>query len=254
MRLDCYLVENKYYDTRTKAKQAIERGEIYVNGKKTEKCSLDVCGEVNIEIKSRIEYVSLGGYKLEKALDDFNLSVNGLTVADVGASTGGFTDCVLQRGAKKVFSVDLRDDLLHSRLKNDDRVVSVIKNAKALTERDFSNKIDLIVADLSFISIKQVMPVFYNLIDQGKRLLILIKPQFETGKRMRFKNGIIRDEKIHYEVCRSVFNQSIECGFSPIAITTAPISKDKNTEFLFLLKKDCEKGIADFDRFYKNIR
>ena len=128
MRLDEFLFKYKYYDSRTKAKQAIERKEVYVNGKLIDKSSffLDENTLIAIEKKSKVEFVSLGGYKLDKAIDDFSLEVEGLICADVGASTGGFTDCLLKRGAKKVFSIDLNDSLLHYSLKENKKVVSVI--------------------------------------------------------------------------------------------------------------------------------
>jgi 23S rRNA (cytidine1920-2'-O)/16S rRNA (cytidine1409-2'-O)-methyltransferase len=240
MRLDNYLTVNGYFDSRTKAKQAIERGEILVNGQIITKSSLEILSDVVIERKFKTEYVSLGGFKLEKALSDFSFCVENLVVADIGSSTGGFTDCLLQKGAKKVFSVDLRDDLLHSRLLADNRVSMLVKNAKDLNTNDFKEKLDLIVADLSFISISQVVDVFYNLLNDGSRAIILIKPQFETGKRQKFKNGIIRDKKIQKQVCENVYNLLISKKLFPQAITTAPVYQDKNIEYLILLQKNGE--------------
>lgn len=237
MRLDNYLVENGYFDSRTKAKQAIERGEILVEGKLIVKSSYEMKGVHDIKRVYESEYVSLGGFKLDKALSDFKFNVKDLVVADIGASTGGFTDCLIKNGARKVYAVDLRDDLLHDKLKNDSKVNLIVKNAKDLSTLDFNDKLDLIVADLSFISIVQVLNVFSNLIDNDKYIIILIKPQFETGHRTRFKNGIIRDKKIHKNVCENVYSEAIKCGLSPINLTTAPKNQDKNLEFLILLKK-----------------
>lgn len=237
MRLDNYLTESGYFETRTKAKQAIERGEIFINGKLVKKPSTDVNQEVKIDRITMSEYVSVGGFKLEKALNDFNLSVKDLIVADIGASTGGFTDCLLKNGANYIYPVDLRDDLLHEKLKKNPKVHIIVKNAKSLTKDDFDRPLDLIVADLSFISVVQVLKVFSDLIDSGKKLIILIKPQFETGQKRRFKNGIIRDKKIHQDVCKNIYTQSIAVGLCPQKITTAPLSNEKNTEFLILLEK-----------------
>lgn len=237
IRLDNFLITKGFFETRTKSKQAIERGEIFVNGKQILRPAYQILDEsVFIEYKCQSQFVSLGGFKIEKALKDFNLSVNNLVVADVGASTGGFTDCLLQNGAKKIFAIDLNDELLHEKLKNDDRVCLIVKNAKNLVKTDFSEQLDLIVADLSFISITQIIPVFANLLTKGKKLLILIKPQFEVGEKKRFSNGIIKDEKLHSQICEKVINFANEYGFTTLNITTAPLNKNKNTEFLVLFE------------------
>lgn len=240
MRLDNFLAQKGYFDSRTKAKQAIERNEIYINGKLTNKPSLDVDDNIIINRVVETEYVSLGGFKLQKALIDFNFCVKDLIVADIGASTGGFTDCLLKNGAKQVYPVDLRDDLLHEKIRKNHNVFPIIKNAKELNLSDFDKKLDLIVGDLSFISLTQVLPVFCNLIDDYNKLILLIKPQFETGQKRRFKNGIIRDKKVHKEVCEKIYHQAIAAGLAPKKITSAPLSNDKNTEFLILLEKGGE--------------
>lgn len=240
MRLDNYLVQINLFDSRTKAQQAINRGEIYLNNKRIQKSSFDVDINANVEVSWICEnsFVSLGGYKLQKALTDFNYNVKNLIVCDVGASTGGFTDCLLKNGASKVYAVDLNDQLLHEKLKQDDRVVSVIKNARELCVPDFSDELDLIVADLSFISISNVIDVFSKLLLSGKKLIVLIKPQFETGERKRFKNGIIRDKKLQVQICKDVYNLALVHGLSPINFTTAPIVDNKNVEFLMMFEKD----------------
>ena len=238
MRLDNYLVENKIFDSRTKAKQSIERGEVYIDGVAVTKPSLNVSGDLHdVKIVSEKSFVSLGGYKLDKALNDFDLDVKNLTALDVGASTGGFTDCLLQRGAKTVYAVDLNDDLLHQKLKEDNRVISIIKNARSLSVSDFNEKIDILVADLSFISATLVLETFANLLENGKKVVLLIKPQFETGERKKFKNGIIRDQKIRDSACEKVISFANEVGFIFEKITTAPIVEQKNLEYLVLLTK-----------------
>ena len=248
MRADEFLTINGFFDSRTKAKQAIERGEVFFNGKRVLKPSAETDGQAETEIKSAVCFVSLGGYKLAKALKDFQFDVNGLIVADVGASTGGFTDCLLQSGAEKVYAVDLNDGLLHKSLKGNNRVISVIKNAKALTREDVDGA-NLITADLSFISAKQVLSVFYDILPDDGNVILLIKPQFEIGERRRFKNGIIRDGKIIKNACKNVFDAAESAGFSAIKITTAPIFDDKNTEFLILLTKGKKNG-ATFNELF----
>ncbi len=239
MRLDNFLVEKKYFDSRTKAKQAIERGEIYINGKIIKKVAFEVCSDsVEVDLKQEDRYVSLGGYKLKKALKDFNFSVENLICADIGASTGGFTDCLLKNGAKKVFAVDLNNELLHQSLKDSDKVFPIIKNVKNLSKVDFNRDLDLVVADLSFISITQALPILSSLIDDGKYLIILIKPQFENDSKIRFKNGVIRDKKIQIDACKKVYSCAIENFLAPIVFTTAPICEDKNIEFLMCFIKN----------------
>ena len=241
MRLDTYLVQNKYFESRTKASQAIERGEVYLDGKVENKTSKSVDDSCNIKVVQEKSFVSLGGYKLDKALSEFNLSVKDKVVADIGASTGGFTDCLIQNGAKMVFAVDLNDDLLHERLKNDTKVRRIIKNAKELTLKDFSHKLDLITADLSFISATSVMNVLSSLISDCGKIILLIKPQFEIGAKIKFKNGIVRDKKYREEACRTIYDCALGVGLKPLKITRAPNSEEKNVEFLILLEKsDCE--------------
>jgi len=240
MRLDNYLVAKNIFDSRTKAQQAISRGEIFINNKAVLKSSFNVDSNADLKVEYRYleKFVSLGGYKLKKALEDFRFSVNGLTVADIGSSTGGFTDCLLKNGAKKVFAVDLNDNLLHESLKSNQNVVRIIKNAKELTFNDFNEPLDLIVADLSFISIQYVIDVFASLLNPGKKLIVLIKPQFETGQKKKFKNGIIKDKKIQMEICKNIYTLSIEKSLTPVAFTTAPVVEGKNLEFLMMFEKD----------------
>lgn len=255
MRLDEFLFKYKYYDSRTKAKQAIERKEVYVNGKLIDKSSffLDENALIAIEKKSKVEFVSLGGYKLDKAIDDFSLEVEDLICADVGASTGGFTDCLLKRGAKKVFSIDLNDSLLHYSLKENEKVVSVIKNAKDLSLKDFDMPINFLCADLSFISATLVLPVFYNLLPNEAYCVLLVKPQFESNVKKHVKNGVIRDEKTRVLALKKVFQCAIDNHFCAKGLTVAPLNKDKNVEYLLLLKKSNEESF-DFDKMYKNLK
>lgn len=251
MRIDEYLFTRGFFDSRTKAKQAIESGQVFSDGKRVDKCSKDVAEGFNplITIAETERFVSLGGYKLAKALKDFNFSVKNAVVADVGASTGGFTDCLIARGAAKVYAVDLNDGLLHDSLKNNDKVVRVIKNAKNLTRNDILDA-KIITADLSFISATQVLPVFYDLLPDDGKLILLIKPQFEIGEKRKFKNGIIKDARTVKSVCRKVFDAAKSVGFCPLDLTVAPLKEDKNVEFLIFLAKNSAKP-AEFDELYK---
>lgn len=245
MRLDNFLVEKGYFDSRTKAKQSIERGEIFINDKVIMRPAFIIDESINSKIERICEdsFVSLGGFKLKKALLDFNLDLSNMVAADIGASTGGFTDCLLKNGVRKVYSIDLNDQLLHSSLKVDSRVNPIIKNAKDLTPSDFNDDLDIIVADLSFISVTCVIEVFSKLLSDNKMLLILLKPQFETGGKRKFKNGIIRDKKIHHKAINSAVLCANSFGFSLNAFTTAPMHEDKNLEFLLLFVKNGNENI-----------
>ncbi len=249
MRLDSYLTEKKYFDTRTKAKQAILRGEIYINGEKILKPAFEIAPELDVTVKRvcKTEYVSNGGFKLEKALHDFNFSVKDFICADIGASTGGFTDCLLQNGVKRVYSVDLNDELLHKKLKVNPSVIQITANAKNLSKKSFIEKIQLIVADLSFISATNVLPVFENILDDGCFLILLIKPQFEIGEKRKFKNGIINDVKARKTACLKVIEAAIRHNLFPSGITTAPVNDGKNIEYLILCQKNVKSDFNIFD-------
>jgi 23S rRNA (cytidine1920-2'-O)/16S rRNA (cytidine1409-2'-O)-methyltransferase len=244
MRLDLFLEKNNFFDSRTKAKQAIERGEILVNGRVIDKSSYQINDDkVNIQYVYNSKYVSLGGYKLEKALNDFEYNPKDLIAVDIGASTGGFTDCLLKNGVKKVYAVDLNDDLLHKSLKENDKVIEVIKNAKFINVEDFNEPIDLVVADLSFISSTIILPIISNIIDDEKDVILLIKPQFENDEKIKFKNGIIRDKKYQKQACLKVLDCAKSNNLTPIKFTTAPINRDKNVEYLILLRKNAKYNL-----------
>ena len=240
MRLDNYLVEINYFDSRTKAKQSIERGEIFIEGKIVSKPSyyIDNNTQPKIERVFIDSFVSLGGFKLNKAINELGISVNNKICIDIGASTGGFTDCLLQHGAKKVYAVDLNDSLLHPSLKNNERVTPIIKNVKNLKKADFDDKIDLIVADLSFISITQAIPIISDLLDNDEQAVLLIKPQFETNLKRNFKNGIIRDKKIQIEACKNAYNVASQEGLFVTGFTTTEINSQKNLEILMSFIKN----------------
>lgn len=244
MRLDSYLQQKGFFDSRTKAKQAIERGEIFVNGKKTLKSSfeLEETKEYSINYVAEESYVSLGGYKLKKALTDFDFNVQNFVCADLGSSTGGFTDCLIKNGAKFVYAVDLNDTLLHETIKANPKVKYLIKNVKDLTKKDFNEELDLVTVDLSFISSTVIFDKLQTILQKGKFIILLIKPQFECDKKTSFKNGIIKDDKIRYSRAEKVINKAIEYGFYPHKFTSAPISQEKNIEYLVLLCKDVQNS------------
>ncbi len=244
MRLDSYLTEKGYFNSRTKAKQAIERGEIYISGKPITKSAFDLtndiinCSDFFIERVCEDSFVSLGGFKLNKAIKDFGLAISGLVCADIGASTGGFTDCLLKNGASKVYSVDLNDELLDKSLKVNACVFEIIKNAKDLTKNDFNgDEINMIVCDLSFISATQVLPIFSSILSDGAKLIVLIKPQFEMDEKRKFKNGIIKEKKLRENACRKIYDCAVVNNFTPTNLTTAPIREGKNVEYLMLAIK-----------------
>ena len=240
MRIDSYLYQNLIYPSRTKASEAIARGDVLVNGKIVKKPSLEVLETDKIEIVESSEtFVSNGGYKLEKAFEDFKFIASGLTFADVGASTGGFTDCLLKHGASKVFAIDVGESLLSSELKNNDKVVVIDNfNARNLSVQALGGLVDGVVCDVSFISLTYVLAQIYSVIKDGGIAITLIKPQFECGKKQLNKNGIVTDKKARIECVKKIIDFSKTVGFTPVNFTNAPIKQDKNREYLLFLKKE----------------
>ncbi len=233
MRLDRYLVENGYFTSRNKAQEAINQGKVKVDGKLA-KASFSVIGTEDIcVIKEQNEFVSRGGKKLSKALDFFSLTVEGFRALDIGASTGGFTDCLLKRGAAKVVAVDVGENQLVSTLKADPRVTSLEKtNIKTLTPESVGS-FDLITIDVSFISLTcflDRLPLFLNL---GAQIIALIKPQFEAGPSNIGKKGIVKDPKVHLQVLEKVILKAETVGLYTKGITYSPITGGSgNIEFL----------------------
>lgn len=241
MRLDKYLYTKDFFVSVTKAQQSVKRREVLVNGNIIDKPSffIDEFKEYKIELVKEKQYVSIGAFKLDKALNDFNFKVENFTCVDVGASTGGFTDCLITNGAKKVYAVDLNDNLLHESLKQNPAIISVIKNARTLNKKDFNNdEIDLIVADLSFISSTVIFPIFNTITNIKSKIILLIKPQFEMDKKIHLKNGIIKDKELHLSSIKKIYYSAIQNKLYPENITVAPINKEKNKEFLILLGKE----------------
>ena len=204
-RIDILLVKRGYFKTRQKAKYAIENHDIYVNDKLVEKISKTYEEDCKIEIKKEtLKYVGRGGLKLEKAINEFNIILKDKICMDIGASTGGFSDCMLQEGAKKVYAIDVGHDQLDEKLQIDKRIVNLEgTNIKDIKIEEFE-KIDFISIDLSFISLLNVLDIAYKLLSNMGEIVVLIKPQFEAGRENINKNGIVKDKKIHKKVIEKV--------------------------------------------------
>lgn len=240
-RLDVLLVDRGLATSREKAKAIIMSGIVYVDGNKEDKAGTTFPTTVNIEVKgSTLKYVSRGGLKLEKAMNEFNLSLDGFCCMDVGSSTGGFTDCMLQNGAVKVYSVDVGHGQLDWKLRNDDRVVVMEKtNIRYVTPEHIDDVLHFASIDVSFISLTKVLlPVRELLSDKG-RIVCLIKPQFEAGREKVGKKGVVRDKKVHEEVIEMVKNYAESIGLHPIMLSFSPVKgPEGNIEYLLYLTKD----------------
>ena len=247
MRLDAYLTEiMKKYESRTKAKEAVERGEVKVNGR-IAKPSLDVSEkDVIVFSEGSGAFVSNGAFKLLKAFESFGLDVNGKTVADVGASTGGFTQCALMHGAKKVYAIDVGENLLHPSVREDKRVVPIENfNARFLTAETLGETVDVVVSDVSFISLTYLLNGISLILKDGGEAVVLVKPQFECGKKYLSKNGVVTDKKARAAACVTVMECAGANGLGALNFTFAPIREGKNVEFLLHLKKGEEGKITE---------
>ncbi len=235
-RLDSLLVERQLTNSREEAKRFILAGKAFVNGVAVSKAGSLINEESNIELKNKgLPFVSRGGLKLAGALKDFNLTVKGLTALDVGASTGGFTDCLLQNGVKKVFAVDVGYGQLAWKIRKDPRVITIEKqNARYLTVSDLGETIDLAVVDLSFISVKLVLPAIISVLKREGRIIALIKPQFEVGKGEVGKGGIVRDTKKHIKVLNDISRFAKDAGLNVLGDTQSPVAGAKGNIEYFL--------------------
>lgn len=253
MRLDLLLVENNVYPSRNKANEAIKKGLVLYKGKQA-KPSLDVENLDFIKvIESEISFVSNGGYKLHKALNDFNFSVNNLTFADIGASNGGFTDCLLQNGATKVYAIDVGESQLDKKLLTKNVIVLDNTNARYLTYETLGEKVDGVTCDVSFISLKYVIPTIKNLLKENGVAFLLIKPQFECGKEFLNNNGIVTNKKARVLAISNVYNYILSAKLVPINLTTAPINEKKNIEYIIMLENSNNQAIP-LDYLLNNIK
>jgi len=248
MRLDKFLYEKKFFPSRTKALEAISRGEVTINGKVTDKGSLTVDENCVIKITaSQRPYVSLGGYKLEKAIKAFQPSVAGKVFIDIGASTGGFTDCLLRSGAKKVYCVDVGEKLLAPSIATDERIIVMDKtNARYLAQKNFDELADGIVIDCSFISLEYILPPLPELLNKNGYLLALIKPQFETDGKIKMKNGILKNEKAREHAIKRIYDCVNNCGLVFKGLCLASTDEKKNREyFAYIGKTGDALSVAD---------
>lgn len=238
MRLDVYLAESGKARSRARAKELIDSGCVTVDGRVVTKPSFDLSvGEHDVTVFDELPYVSRGGLKLEAALKCFEMDVSGMRALDIGASTGGFTDCLLQLGATSVCAVDAGQGQLVEKLKNDPRVRSFERmNARELKPLDVGGRFDLIVMDVSFISATYILPRFSELLEPMGEAVVLIKPQFEVGRAMLGKGGIVRDPAAHRVAIDRVFEAARASGLTPIGLTVSPVEGgDGNREFLVRL-------------------
>lgn len=245
-RLDVLLTEQGYADSRSKAQAIIMSGQVYVNGQKADKPGVSYEETVELEVRGAVcPYVSRGGLKLEKALRDFGVKPVGYVCSDSGASTGGFTDCLLQQGAKKVFAIDVGYGQLDWKIRSDERVVVMERtNIRYVTPEDLGEPLDLSVIDVSFIGLEIVLPTIKTLLKPTGQVLCLIKPQFEAGKENVGKKGVVRDPKIHKMVLDNFVSLVDGLGFHILGLTFSPVKgPEGNIEFLAHLTLDDVTGI-----------
>ena len=234
-RLDVLLVNKGFFSSRERAKTAIMAGDVYVNGGISDKAGTKIDEEAEITVKNdQCPYVGRGGYKLAKAIGTFGLDLAAKTAMDIGASTGGFTDCMLQNGASKVYSVDVGYGQLDWKLRNDPRVVNMEKvNVRYLEPDTIPDRMDFVSIDVSFISLKLIFPVVGELLKKGGELVCLIKPQFEAGREQVGKKGIVRDRDVHRQVIENVIIYAVSNGLKPEELTFSPMTGAKgNIEYL----------------------
>ncbi|ESL03677.1 ribosomal RNA large subunit methyltransferase J [Catonella morbi ATCC 51271] len=256
-RLDVLLTERGFFVSREKAKAVIMAGEVFVNGQREDKAGSKFDREAEIEVKGKVlKYVSRGGLKLEKAVEVYGLDLMDKICIDIGSSTGGFTDCMLQNGAAKVYAIDVGTNQLAWKLREDKRVVSMEKtNIRYVTEEDIPEKVDFASVDVSFISLTKVLPVAVNLLKDEAYMVCLIKPQFEAGREKVGKKGVVRDFSVHKEVIELVINFAIGLNFFIKGLTFSPVKgPEGNIEYLLYMQKRNEKmSGAETDKIIKDM-
>lgn len=243
-RLDVLLVRQGFAQSREKAKAILMAGNVFVNGQREDKAGTTFDeSKIHIEVKgSTLKYVSRGGLKLEKAMSQFPIILADKVCMDIGASTGGFTDCMLQNGAEKVFSVDVGHGQLAWKLRNDERVVCMEKtNFRYVTPEDIGEQVDFASVDVSFISLTKILIPARNLLREQGRMVCLIKPQFEAGKEKVGKKGVVRDPAVHGEVVHKIIDYADLIGFEVLGLTYSPIKgPEGNIEYLMFIEKKNE--------------
>ena len=248
VRLDQLIYDRHLTESKERAKTTVMAGIVYVNGQKADKPGMQVTDDVDIEIRGNsLPYVSRGGLKLEKALKVFNVDVKGKVCIDCGASTGGFTDVMLQNGAVRVYSVDVGYGQLAWKLRNDDRVVNMERtNIRYLTPEDIPEKLDFASIDVSFISLKLILPPVCSLLKDNADVICLIKPQFEAGREKVGKKGVVHDIRIHEEVVRSILEFAPSVGLYPVELDYSPIKgPEGNIEYICHLSNRMQPNEID---------
>ncbi|SFP95755.1 23S rRNA (cytidine1920-2'-O)/16S rRNA (cytidine1409-2'-O)-methyltransferase [Lachnospiraceae bacterium XBB1006] len=250
-RLDVLLVNRNLAPSREKAKALIMAGDVFVDGQREDKAGASFSTDVSIEIHGNtLRYVSRGGLKLEKAMKEFPINLTDAICMDIGASTGGFTDCMLQNGAAKVYSVDVGYGQFAWKLRQDERVVCMEKtNIRYVTPADIEDVLDFASVDVSFISLTKVLKPAYDLLREGGEMVCLIKPQFEAGKEKVGKKGVVREPETHIEVIETVLDFCVETGFEVLGLSYSPIKgPEGNIEYLTYIRKATEgKREGDID-------
>ncbi len=251
IRLDVYMVNKGLAPSREKAKAIIMAGQVYIDNQKCDKAGQMLDEDAKgVEVRGEtLKYVSRGGLKLEKAMSLFPITLTDKVAMDIGASTGGFTDCMLQNGAKKVFAVDVGYGQFAWKLRQDERVVNMERtNIRYVTREQIGTGLDFASIDVSFISLRLVLPVAYELLNDGGEIVALIKPQFEAGREQVGKKGVVRDIKVHYEVVKNTLNTAQELGFGIAGLTFSPIKgPEGNIEYLVYLKKGINENAVTED-------
>ncbi|NLJ88106.1 MAG: TlyA family RNA methyltransferase [Epulopiscium sp.] len=248
-RLDVLLVKKGFFDSREKAKRSIMAGLVFVDGIREDKSGVKVREDALVEVKETMKYVSRGGYKLEKAIDSFEIDLENKICLDIGASTGGFTDCMLQKGAKKVYAIDVGYGQLAWELRTDERVVCMEKtNIRYVKEEDLEDEGDFASIDVSFISLSKVLKVVMNLLKENGEIVALIKPQFEAGREKVGKKGVVRDPKVHEEVIINVIEYGLTEYLYLKGLSYSPIKgPEGNIEYLAYFSKDKDESIVDYE-------
>ncbi len=250
LRLDTAVFEQGYAESREKAKALIMAGQVYVNGQKELKAGTFLKSDDVLEVRGeKMPFVSRGGYKLDKAMKSFGISLDDTVCADIGASTGGFTDCMLQNGAKKVYAVDVGYGQLAWKLRTDERVVNLERtNFRYATEEQIPEKLSFASVDVSFISLKIILPVLYNFLKEKGEAVCLIKPQFEAGKDKVGKKGVVKEKETHIEVVENITGFVSENGFEILGLDYSPIKgPEGNIEYLMYLRKGEAETRRTFD-------
>ena len=254
-RLDVLLVSKGFFDSREKAKRAIMAGLVFIGQERYDKAGTMVPEDADIHVKGdTCPYVSRGGLKLEKSIKTWDLDLEGAVCMDIGSSTGGFTDCMLQNGASKVYALDVGTNQLAYSLRVDPRVVVMEKTNIRDLDTDSFEKLDFISIDVSFISLNLVLPVASRLLKEGGQMVALVKPQFEAGREKVGKGGIVRDKSVHREVVENVVKYAENADLRPCGLSYSPITGAKgNIEYLLYMKKTSDEDVLLTEADIRNI-